>query len=125
MNNLIDQGSAALSNIQGDLQSFNAQYDASSKQANSYETAFFSQVRTFYGQTSYDNLQLFMDTSAQAMRVKAQYGAENILKNMFINSLAALKPRAQDISTNTEALIKGVRVFDVRGSDINAILQVK
>jgi hypothetical protein len=125
MNNLIDQGSTALSNIQGDLQAFNAQYDASSKQANSYETAFFNQVRNYYGQTSYDNLQLFVETSAQAMKIKAQYGAENILKNMFVNSLSALKPKYKDIAANTEALIKGVKVFDIRGSDINAIVPLK
>jgi hypothetical protein len=66
-----------------------------------------------------------MEASSQTAKLKAQYGSENILKNMFINSLTVLRPRAKDISTNTEALIKGVKVFDIRGSDINAIIPVK
>ncbi len=125
MSDLIDRGSTVLANIQGDLQEFNTQYDATSKQANSYEVAFFNQVRNYYGQTSYDNLQLFMDTTNQAVKIKAQYGAENILKNMFVNSLAALKPKHKDILANTEALIKGVKVFDIKGSNINAIIPVQ
>jgi|GEM_PF-2467710 len=125
MSNLIDQGGQDLASIQGNLQEFNLQYEASSKQASAYETNFFNQVKNYYGQTAFDNLQSFMDSSAQAVRLKAQYGAENALKNMFVNSLAALKPRYQDILANTEALIKGVKIFDIKGSDINAIIPVK
>jgi hypothetical protein len=125
MSYLIDQGAIALATIQEDLASFSAQYSAISKQSSAYENAFLNQVKNYYGQNSYDNLQFFIDTSAQAMRIKSLHGAENILKNMFANSLAALRPRYKDISTNTEALIKGVKVFDVKGSDINAIIPVK
>lgn len=124
MNNLIDQGGLALATIQGDLEEYNTQYSATSTLASNYEKSFYTQIRNYYGQTAYDSLQFFMDASAQAGKAKAQYGAENTLKNMFINSLNALRPRAKDISTNTEALVKGVRVFDIKGSDINAIVPV-
>ncbi|MBI5754479.1 hypothetical protein HZA40_05025 [Candidatus Peregrinibacteria bacterium] len=125
MDALITQGTADLANIEIDLAQFKTQYDAFSKQSGAYETAFYNYAKSYYGQTAYDNLQLFMDTANQAARIKAQHGAENTLKTMFINSLNALKPRYQDISANTEALIKGVKVFDIKNSDIKAILPVK
>jgi phage shock protein A len=56
MNNLIDQGDLALASIQGNLQEYDTQYAASQVLADSYETAFFSQVKNYYGQTAYDNL---------------------------------------------------------------------
>ena len=39
-------------------------------------------------------------------------------------SLDALEPRYRDIDSNIEALIKGIRVFDIPYSDIEAIVPV-
>lgn len=125
MDSLINSATTALANIQAHLTQMNEQYDIISKKAAAYETTFFSYARNYYGQTAYDNLKLFMDTSNEAARIKAQYGAENALKTMFINSLNALKPRYKDVSSNTEALIQGVKVFDIKNSNINAIIPVQ
>ncbi len=122
---LINNSMEALTNIQAHLLQLNEQYDVTSQQAALYEAGFSNYVRNYYGQTAYDNLKFFMDTSNQASKIKAQYGAENILKTMFINSLNALRPRYRDVAANTEALIQGVKVFDVKNSSINAIIPIQ
>ena len=44
---------------------------------------------------------------------------------MYVNALTVSIPRYNDIKANKEALIKGVRVFDIPGSDIDAIRRVE
>lgn len=121
---LISGGMTALATIDADLERIDIQYDDMIEQANQYETAFFGYLRNYYGQTAYETLQYFVDSSNEAARIKAQYSAENTLKTMFINSLNLMRPRYRDAVANTEALIKGIRVFDVPKSNIDAIIPI-
>lgn len=122
MNDLISEGLIALTAIETDLAALDMQYDLVVGQINQYETAFFSYLQNYYGQTAHDTLQDFTNATNEAGKIKAQYSAKNTLRTMFINSLNLLRPRYQDIAVNTEALIKGVKVFDIPKSDIDAII---
>lgn len=124
MDALISEGMTALATIDADLERIDIQYDDMIEQANQYETAFFGYLQNYYGQTAYETLQYFVNSSNEAARIKAQYSAENALKTMFINSLNLIRPRYRDAVANTEALIKGIRVFDVPKSNIDAIIPI-
>ena len=60
-----------------------------------------------------------------ANELKAYYNAYRIVLDLCIAYLDLLEPRYQDIVANTEALIKGIRIFDVPASDIEAILPIE
>lgn len=122
---LISDGMTVLAAIEADLERIDIQYDDIIEQANQYETAFFNYLQNYYGQTAYDTLQYFVDSSNAAAEIKARYSAENTLRTMFINSLNLLRPRYRDVVANAEALIKGIRVFDVPKSNIDAIIPLQ
>ncbi len=125
MDELIQQGMAAFENIEADLLSLDAQYNAVTLQNEQYEAAFFQYLQNFYGQTAYDTLQTFISSSNESGRLKAEYRVKNTLRTMFVNSLNLLRPKFKDVAANTEALIKGVKVFDVPKSDIDAIIPLE
>ena len=125
MDDLIQQGMAAFENIEVDLKSVDAQYNAVTLQNEQYEAAFFQYLQSFYGQTAYDTLQTFITSSNESGRLKAEYRAKNTLRTMFVNSLNLIRPKFKDVAANTEALIKGVKVFDVQKSDIDAIIPLE
>ncbi len=122
MDSLINEGLSALSAIESDLASIGLEYDAKNVEKEQYEALFFNNTQVFYGQTAYDNLRFFMQSDQAAVELKARYSAYNTLRTMFINDLNFLRPKYKDISINSEALIKGIKVFDVPKSDIDAIL---
>lgn len=122
LNNLINQGSQALQDVEENLANLDAQYEELTTQAEQYEADFFGFVEADFGRAAHDTLELFIETSQEAIAIKARFNAEDILKTKFINHLALLRPRYEDVSANAEAIIKGVKVFDIPGSDIDAIV---
>lgn len=122
MDAMINDGLIALAKIESDLVSIGIEYDARNAEKSQYELLFFNNTQAFYGQTAYDNLQLFVESDKAAVELKARYSAYDTLRTLFINSLNLLRPRYKDISINSEALIKGIKIFDVPKSDIDAVL---
>ncbi|MDA1060942.1 MAG: hypothetical protein O3B47_04070, partial [bacterium] len=59
------------------------------------------------------------------MDLKFDFSIHTSVREMYVNALTVSIPRYNDIKANKEALIKGVRVFDIPGSDIDAIRRVE
>lgn len=57
--------------------------------------------------------------------VRARFNALGTIADQIESSLTFLRPRYQDILVNQEAILEGVRVFDVPGSEIDAIIPVE
>ena len=68
-------------------------------------------------------MQIFLEYSRYSTEIKADFNAKKTILNMINNVLKFLKPRYEDISLNKEALIEGVHVIDVKGSDIDIFIK--
>ncbi len=124
MDSVIKQGETAYNQIQQEMNLINAQYEQTTESRDQYETFFFEAAQNLYGDDAYKNLTTFIDLEKQAVTLKSQHSADKTLSDMFANSVNALKPRYQDVTANVDALIKGVHVFDIPDSEINAIIRL-
>lgn len=122
LNQLVLEADTDRNAILQELERLNAEYKAVSAQKDIFEKGFFESLNSFHGEGSYDNLELFIEASQRQIKDKAYYNTLKSLSEMFGAAISALSPRIQDISVNAEALIKGVRVFEVQGSNIDAII---
>jgi hypothetical protein len=116
MNELIEDGETAYYNIQEDLSRLDANYRLLIADRDVYEGFFFN---------SYAYMLTFIELEQEIVKVRARHAAFKSLSEMFVNSINSLKPRYEDISTNVDALLKGVRVFDIPNSDIEAIIRLE
>jgi len=107
--------------LQG-ITALDLQYKASSVEKTKYETGFFESMNSMYGETAYNNLELFVEASQKQIKEKAYYNSLVTVNKLFDSAISALAPRIQDISVNADALIKGVKVFEIHGSNIDAII---
>ncbi len=121
---LLEDGVEAYNEIVQIQNSLDLNFEASVVERDLYEQQFFAFSQALLGQGAYDNLNLFIEKSNETNEVKAYFNAYSLLRDMFVNSVTFLEPRYQDILVNKEALIKGVRVFDIPDSDINAIIRL-
>jgi hypothetical protein len=122
---LIEEAEFALEEIDLAMERFDQEYEILADNRDLYESQFFEATENLYGQTSYDNLKSFIDISQQADEIKAYYNAYLTAKDYYILYLESLYPRLEDIVANEEALIKGIRVFDIPSSDIDAIILIE
>ncbi len=124
MKNAIEVGQQIQNEVSKAAENLNAADISLSEQRDIFETEFFTDIKDLRGQDSFNNLEKFVGFSQNALRLRAYYKAYNYIATMYLNSLNKLTPRYKDISVNFEALVKGVHVFDVQGSDINAIIRL-
>lgn len=114
--------------IQNEVAKAAANLNAAEASANSqrdiFETNFFSNIKDLRGQDSFANLEKFVGFSQNAIRLRAYYKAYNYISELYSNSIKKIEPRYQDILVNADALVKGIHVFDVPNSDINAIIRL-
>ncbi len=102
----------------------NAADISANNQKDIFEQEFFTDIKDLRGQDSFTNLEKFVGFSQNAVRLRSYYKAYNYISQMYLNSLKKIEPRYHDIFVNFDALVKGVHVFDVIGSDINAIIRL-
>ena len=122
LNQLVLEADTDRNAILPELERLNTEYAAVSVQKDIFEKSFFESMNSYHGEGAYDNLELFIEASQRQIKDKAYYNTLKTLSDMFSAAISALSPRIQDISVNAEALIKGVRVFEVHGSNIDAII---
>jgi hypothetical protein len=118
---LIEDGEAAVLKIDANLEALNLKFETVALDRDTQEAAFFDSLDQLYGQNAYESLEEFIELSRSTQQIRAVFEANQALREKFINALTVLIPRYEDILANKEALVKGVRVFDVPGSDIEAI----
>jgi hypothetical protein len=86
-----------------------------------YETDFFVALDQTQGEKSELLINKFIDSSQQQIKLKAQLAALSSLSASYEADLITMKIKLDDISKNREALISGVTVTEVQGSDLNLI----
>ena len=121
---LINDANTAYGDVNSQLQIFEQQYAPFVQAKDLYESNFFNALYAYYGEAAYVNLGMFVKAYQDMISIKAYFNAYKSLGTLFAAYIDILTPRYNDISVNTEALIKGIHVFDIPKSDIKAIIQL-
>ncbi|MFA6305756.1 MAG: hypothetical protein WC651_03435 [Candidatus Gracilibacteria bacterium] len=124
MKNAIEKAKQLQSEVAKAASNLNAADVSANDQKDIFEQKFFTDIKDLRGQDSFVNLEKFVGFSQNAVRLRSYYKAYNYISEMYLNSLKNLEPRYRDILVNFDALVKGVHVFDVPGSEINAIIRL-
>ncbi|MFA5947980.1 MAG: hypothetical protein WC806_03340 [Candidatus Gracilibacteria bacterium] len=125
MSTIINMGLRNYNEIDGKLVVLSSEYDFAFTKQNEMQTSFFNNLQNLYGRKAYKDLEEFLADQNASAEFKAQFTAYKAIKQMYINALNALQPRYDDIFANKDAIIKGVRVFDVQDSNIDAIIPLQ
>ncbi len=123
LDDVIERGLESYEQIEQKLANWNNDFDIRVQQRDTYEEAFFANLNELRGGSTYSSLNAFVEQSQAAIELQAYFNAYGTIRDMYVNSLNALRPRREDIFVNREALIKGVQVFDIPKSDIDAIIR--
>lgn len=86
------------------------------------ELDFFDDLRNLDANGSSASLDRFIGFSEEVVELRAEYRAREKLLEYYEAVLVAVELRIADIEFNREALIKGVQVVDIEGSDLDLII---
>lgn len=87
------------------------------------EKDFFNAMENLRGNEANEILNDFIDASKRQIDLKAEFNALAKAEKMFDTAIKNMETRIKDIEYNKEALIKGVQVVDIKGSDLDLIIQ--
>lgn len=124
MNDLLLEAETIFNEINLILNSLDEAYGVVGLNRDNAENQFFNSAEGLYGEETYRELGVFVDASQEGVEIKAYFNAYKILRDMYLNSINVLTPRYEDILVNKEAIIKGIRIFDIPGSDIETIIRL-
>jgi len=124
MNNLIVQAQKASNEIDQLLLILDGEHELLVDEIDFLESQFFVEANSLLGQQSFETLEDFTVRTKRADQIKAFYNAYALVGDMLSEYLFFLRPRYEDIKANEEAVIRGIRVFDIENSDIDAIINL-
>lgn len=125
MASLNEKGLAIYEQLGNDIDVLNINLTSLAAERDLHEVEFFRILNQLEGNASVVEFENFLVFENKVQRIKARLGAYQALRSMYKVLLEATVPRLEDIKANKEALVKGIRVFDIQGSDINAILPLQ
>jgi hypothetical protein len=86
------------------------------------EAQFFEKLQDLDAPAATGMLDVFVAHAEDVVRLRAEFSAREKLISYYEEALEVLEVRIRDISLNEEALIKGVQVVEVEGSNLNLII---
>lgn len=86
------------------------------------EERFFAQLSELDAYATTSALDAFVSYSQEVVRLRAHYLAREQLLSYFEQTVPVMETKLRDIELNEEALVKGVKVIEVNGSDLNLII---
>jgi|GEM_PF-5059055 len=98
------------------------EFDEVTRQKQIYEDAYFENLKANNPQETNDDLVQFTILAKDSVDIRARYRALDKVEEYMNRFVSALDTRIRDVEFNREALIKGVKVIDVQGSDIELII---
>lgn len=98
-------------------------FNANTDEKALYDEEFFAKLTEAEGDTAVEALDNFIEIGKEQVEIKANYKAKAKLMGLIADRLLYLEARISDITLNREALVKGIQVVDIRGSDLNLIFE--
>ena len=118
-----DKGLRIQEQIGINLDDLKVSYESLNGEKNKGETDFFAALSDLQGQKSDTLLKQFIEVSQKQVALKARIAALTKLQAYYATALARLDKRLEAIDKNRDALIQGIRVVDVPGSDLDLIIK--
>lgn len=116
---LFENGNKLRKEINVQIDEFKIAFNSLNGEKDRYETDFFASLAETEGEKADVLLQKFIETSQKQIEVKAKLAALTQLSQNYETLLIKLKLRIEAIEKNRDALISGVTVEDIPGSDID------
>lgn len=98
-------------------------YDSLGNNQTQFERDFFVALQNLEAEKSDVLLKSFIDINQKQIALRARIGALQKLVQYYNTALERVDLRILAIEQNTEALVQGIRVVDVPGSDIDIIVR--
>lgn len=118
-------GTEALKKIQIEIQEIEVKYEPFRVKQDETDANFFEQLEALNAQTSEILLKEFIGASQEVIAFRARFKALQKIASFYESGLPRLDRRIKDIELNKEALITGVKVYDVGGSDVQLIVPLE
>jgi len=99
-----------------------ATFDGLVPQKEQSEKDFFANLSALSPDATANTLRSFVLLSQEMIELKARYKALTRLSEHYGVILQRLRARIRDLQENRDALIKGVKVYDIPSSDIDLII---
>ena len=119
------EGAAALEKINLQLAIIKSQYEQKNKLQQETDVNFFEQLNAYNAATAQNTLEQFIEISREIVSLRARFKPLQKVQGWFEQGLPKIQNRIKDIELNEEALVKGIKVYDVRGSDLQLIVPVE
>lgn len=122
LNYLIYLGKQNVEQLETESSNLADQFEAAEGDKDTSETKFFAEMSALDAYGAAAALDSFIEDGETVVRLRAEYNARQKLLDYFEQVLESAELRLTDIELNEEALVKGVQVVDIEGSDLNLIL---
>ena len=110
--------------IQQETDQIKVQYEEKKKVQQTHDSNFFDQIKSLNPQTAENLLADFINVSKEIVVLRARFKALQKVRSYYEFALPKLNARIKDIELNAEALILGLKVYDVKGSDLKLIIPI-
>jgi len=105
------------------MDDFTQSYNSLTPDKNKYEQDFFTAMGNLESEKSDLLLKGFIDISQKQIALKARVSALTKLEGYYTSALQKLDIRIRAVEQNRDALIQGIKVVDIPGSDLNIIIK--
>lgn len=114
----------ALTRIEGEIAITEAAYEMPRQKQQESDRQFFLEINNFNGAAASRQFETFVERSRQVVFLRARFKALQKIRSMYVTALPKVDARIKDLELNEEPLIAGIKVYDVRGSNLNLIESV-
>ncbi|EKD47921.1 MAG: hypothetical protein ACD_65C00216G0007 [uncultured bacterium] len=123
MDTVYAEGEEIVSDLDYQVVELETIFNANTEEKSLYDEEFFAKLNEAEGNTAVTALDNFIEIGKEQVEVKANYKAKAKLMELIAGRLLYLEARITDIAYNREALVQGIQVVDIRGSDLNLIFE--
>ncbi len=117
-------GTQLLEQIKNQIEKIKQDYEPQRQMQETTDVNFFEQLNAFNAQTAEDILDKFIEASKHVVALRAKFKSLQKVAAFYEEALPKLAARIRDIELNEEALISGIKIYDVKGSDLKLIVPV-
>lgn len=115
-------GRTNVEKLQQQNEQISNEFTAAEEQRDEAEAEFFAAMENMDGNKSTAALDQYILHAERVVDLRAKFRARARLIDFYESVMEDLALRITDIELNKEALVKGVKVVDIRGSDIDLII---
>lgn len=129
---MLEEGSRNTREIESIMELLQTQFENDTAAKNDYEQRFFAALDSLSGDEAQEFLEKFVEIKKSQVELQAQFqaykrlkegtGAKNQKGSFYDKFLRIIARRLKDIDLNRDALIKGVKVVELEGSDLDLVV---